>query len=271
MTFDQIDRLVRAANPVSDPTQLGPVSPTAGESPEPWSTTMQIQDISDTASIQRRAGHWPRLPIVAGVAAALVVVVALVAFSGISGDDDGTAAPAATAASPVDLADSFLTAWAAGDARQAASYLAPDALAESGGVDGLRQELRWREASGWQWFFDPCETVGGTSRTILRCPFSYHAVRSNELGLPPFEGSNYRIVVGSEGQITSFTENIEYAGNDFNVRVWEPFYEWVSANHPGDVAVMYTDATGSAFGDSDESIALWERRSREYVRAMTEG
>jgi hypothetical protein len=272
MTFDEIDRLVRAANPVPHPSQLDSASPTTGESHEPWRTTMQIQDLSDTTSIQRRAGQRPRVPILTGVAAALLVVVALVAFSVVGGDDDGTAPPAATAASPVDLADSFLTAWAAGDARQAASYLAPDALTESGGVDGLRQELRWREASGWQWFFDPCETVGGgTDRTILRCGFSYHGVRSNELGLPPFEGSDYRIVVGSEGQITSFTENIEFEANDFNDRIWEPFYEWVSANHPDDLAVMYTDATGSAFGDSDESIALWERRSREYVRAMTEG
>lgn len=271
MNFEEIDRLVRGANPVPDPIQLGSASPTTGTSHERWSTTMQIQDLSDTTAIRRRAGDGWRMPKLVGAAAALLVVVALVASSAISGDDDGTAPPAATAASPVDLADSFLTAFAAGDARQAASHLGPDALAESGGVDGLRQELRWREASGWQWLFDPCEPVGdGAARTILRCPFSYHGVRSNERGLPPFEGSSYRIVVGAEGQITSFTETIEYQDNDFNDLVWEPFYEWLTANHPDDVDVMYTD-TGSGYSVTDESIALWERRSREYVSAVADG
>ena len=42
------------------------------------------------------------------------------------------------------------------------------------------------------------------------------------------------------------------------------FHWWMSANHPADVAVMYT---GSEPRISEESIPLWEQRTREYVAA----
>ena len=46
-----------------------------------------------------------------------------------------------------------------------------------------------------------------------------------------------------------------YDANDFNDRIWEPFYEWVSANHPDDVAVMYSDAD-SGYSVTDESRSV---------------
>ena len=279
MRFEEIDQLVRRANPVPDPSELGTVSPSVNGNHHRGGTTMQIQDLSDdtrdltdSTSVQRRPRGGSSRRWLTGAAAAIAVVAALVTVSVVIGDDDGTDEPAAVAASPIHLADSFLAAWADFDADEATSYLSPEAIAASGGLDDVRNELRWREAMGWQWLFEGCEEVAaGTARTILRCPFSYHAVRSDELGFPPFEGSSYRIVVGPEGQITSFTENIEFERNRFSVEVFEPFQEWVSTNHPDDVDVMYTDATGSEFGDTDESIALWETRTREYVEAMREG
>ena len=42
----------------------------------------------------------------------------------------------------------------------------------------------------------------------------------------------------------------------------ETFHWWMSANHPDDVAVMYD---GSEPRISEESIPLWEQRTREYV------
>lgn len=269
MTFEEIDVLVRSANPVPDPSALEPIDVHESNGHQRKRATMQIQDLTETTTVvHRRPSGGRNGKTIAGVAAALLVVVALVTVSAVTGDDDGTDVPASRAASPIDLADSFLAEWASYDSAEVASYLSTDALAAAGGLDAIDREVRWREASGWQWMFEGCAEVGaGTARTILRCPFSYHGIRSDELGLPPFEGSDYRIVVGSGGQIESFTENIEFEANQFSARVWEPFHDWVRANHPDDVDVMYTDATGSSFGDTDESIALWERRSREYVEA----
>jgi hypothetical protein len=51
--------------------------------------------------------------------------------------------------------------------------------------------------------------------------------------------------------------------------MWEPFAGWVSKAHPEDAAVMYTDGTYSLARLTEESIRLWDQRSREYVKVKT--
>ena len=46
--------------------------------------------------------------------------------------------------------------------------------------------------------------------------------------------------------------------------MWEPFRDWVSKTYPKDFEVMYVDGGGN-FSLTEESIRLWERRSRQYV------
>jgi hypothetical protein len=276
MTFEEIDLLVRRANPVPDPSVLAPL-PSAGEDDVRGGTAMQIEDLDSTASIQRRPGG--RLPsgLVAIAAAALVIVVALVAVSAITGGDDSIDT-AAAGMSPAAVADAFVASLADYDAAEAMSYLSDDELSEAAGVAGrlhygpgavgLAGDLRWREVTGFQWFFDPCEEVDGDSdsdQSTLRCPFAYHGIRSEEQGHEPYEGSTYRIVV-RDGRIYGFTEQLEWNGNGFNDEVYLPFLQWLRANHPDDVSVMFT-AGGSVHRTTDESIDLWERRSREYVDA----
>jgi hypothetical protein len=278
MTFEEIDLLVRRANPVPVRSVPAPL-PSAGEDHVRGGTAMQIEDLDSTASIQRRpGGRLPSGPI-AVAAAALVIVVALVAVSTITGGDDSsdTAAPDM---SPAAVADAFVASLADYDAAEALSYLRDDGLAEAAGAAGrlhygpgavgLASDLRWREVTGFQWFFDPCEEVDGDSgsdHSTLRCPFAYHGIHSEEQGHEPYEGSTYRIVV-RDGRIHGFTEQIDCLGNGFNDEVWVPFLQWLVANHPDDVSVMYPDGRGaSRHSTTDESIDLWERRSREYVDA----
>jgi hypothetical protein len=277
MTFEEIDLLVRRANPVPDPSVLAPL-PSAGEDDVRGGTAMQIEDLDSTGSIQRRpGGRFPSGPV-AVVAAALVIVVALAAVSAITGGDDSSDT-AAAGMSPAAVADAFVASLADYDAAEAMSYLSDDELTVVAGAAGrlhygpgavgLAGDLRWREVTGFQWFFDPCEEVDGDSgsdQSTLRCPFAYHGIHSEEQGHEPYEGSTYRIVV-RDGRIYGFTEQIEYLDNGFSDEVWTPFVRWLIANHPDDVSVMYTDAGASVHRTTDESIDLWERRSREYVDA----
>jgi hypothetical protein len=46
--------------------------------------------------------------------------------------------------------------------------------------------------------------------------------------------------------------------------MWEPFADWVFAAHPEDLKVMYTGG-GTEVRLTEESIRLWEQRSREYA------
>jgi hypothetical protein len=50
--------------------------------------------------------------------------------------------------------------------------------------------------------------------------------------------------------------------------VWEPFADWVSRAYPEDAAVMYTDESYSNVRLTEESVRLWERRTRGYVREV---
>ena len=53
----------------------------------------------------------------------------------------------------------------------------------------------------------------------------------------------------------------------FSPQRWEPFRDWVSASYPKDFGVMYTGG-GSNFELTEESIRLWEQRTREYVKEV---
>ncbi len=265
MTFEEIDQLVRRANPVPDPSLLRSSSSTV-EDDVRRGTGMQVQELNSTAEIQRRAnGRFPsgRFAIVA--AAAVVIVIALVGVSSSTGGDDDTDAAAVPTVAPTELADSFVASLAEYDAVEATSYLT---AASRSTHDDLPSELRSRAATGFEMFFDRCREVGGGSdHTIVRCPFAYHGLRSEELGFEPYEGSTYRIVV-RDGRIDGFSEKLEFELNRFSVEVWEPFHEWLLATHPDDVAVMYTDESAEDRSTTDESNALWERRTREYVETV---
>lgn len=272
MTFEEIDLLVRRANPVPDLGAPGAL-PSTGEDEHERArrgTTMQIQDLSSSTAIQHRTGgrfSSGRLPI---IAAAAVVAVALVAAVWATGDgEDGIDAAGAPPLTPTAVADSFVASLAGYDTVGAVSHLSAVSLNAAGGRVGVLRDLRWREASGFQWSFDACREVGGgTDHTIVRCPFAFHGIRSAELGLGPFEGSSYRIVV-RHGRIDGFAEQLDLEDNGFNVAVWEPFHDWLVANHPGDVSAMFTDDAASSPRTTDESISLWEARSREYVEAAS--
>ena len=50
--------------------------------------------------------------------------------------------------------------------------------------------------------------------------------------------------------------------------MWEPFAGWVSTTHPKDAAVMYTDESHSNVRLTEESVRLWDARTREYVEKV---
>ncbi len=112
MGFEEIDALVRRANPVPDPRALAPVPPLLSAGDVPRRTAMQIEDLTEmmndssgettTTAIQRDGWHGKRRPFAIAAVTALVVV-ALIAVTAISGGDDSNTADAGT--TPVGLAD----------------------------------------------------------------------------------------------------------------------------------------------------------------------
>lgn len=208
-------------------------------------------------------------------AAAAVALVLIGASLGCASGEDAAPteqAPVATEASEnaanaraVEVATGFLEAYGAFDLERAMAYLADDApVASLGELDDPRLLIPWLEATGYEQVLGSCEAVGASSSagTTVSCPYRFHALRSSEIGRGPFGGSSFELVV-RDGEILRLSQDWET--EKFSPQVWDPFADWVSRAHPKDVAVMYEDAGQSGVRLTEESIRLWELRTREYV------
>ena len=196
-------------------------------------------------------------------------------------DGSGTSAnePAVDAAAEK-VATSFLEAYGAFDVEQAITYLSDDAdisglissvgsLQDSvgsqdaaGSLKAFRLLVSFLEAEAYKQMLHSCEEVGSSaSGTDLRCPFDFHAIRSDEIGLGPFSGSYFDLTVG-DGEVVRASTTWDIG--EFSPQMWEPFADWVFAAYPEDLKVMYTGG-GTGVQLTEESIRLWEQRSREYA------
>jgi hypothetical protein len=232
-------------------------------------------------ALERQRTHERRRSFRKKVGAfAVVAAIGLVACSGPRGTPRVKNATAPAPAEAVDakaeeVATGFIDAYGAFDVDQANAYLAADAdIADligsvgAPGVEGTLEEFRlyisFLEAQGYKQMLDSCEELGSSaSGTSLRCTFDYHAIRSDEIGLDPFTGSSFLLTV-RDGEIVRASKT--WAIAEFSPQMWEPFATWVSTAYSEDAAVMYADGTYSGARLTEESVRLWEKRSREYVK-----
>jgi hypothetical protein len=243
----------------------------------------------DPDALERQRTHQRRRSVRKKLGAfALAAAIGLAAVALILGtrseDDAKTPGPAeAPATTAEEVATSFVEAYGAFNVERTIAYLADDAdisgMAGSvgaggegvqGTLDEFRLFLSFLEAHGYKQMLhrpQPCEELGSSAAgTTVRCPFDFHAIRSDEIGLGPFSGSSFDLTV-RDGEIVraSKTWGIE----EFSPQMWEPFANWVSTAHPEDAAVMYTDGSHSGARLTEESIRLWELLSREYAEVKT--
>jgi hypothetical protein len=210
---------------------------------------------------------------VAGAICIAAVTVILVSSRGPSTTPPPLDGPSPTGITTIDqaatkAASNFAGALSTLDTERALALLAPGA--DIAGLTGtgssasdLEQDFAWLGATGFTPEFGPCQQqVQGTSGTIVTCPFSFHGLRSDEIGVGPFGGSTLSVTV-VDGRIVKASEYIEV--EEFSPQMWEPFADWVSATYPKDAAVMYTQGL-SMESHSDESNRLWEQHLKEYAR-----
>jgi hypothetical protein len=221
---------------------------------------------------QRKANRNKKIGAFA--AAAAIVVVAVAVIIGTRGSQDSTTpANPPTTVEPsertaVDVATDFFVAASFSHEDQAVSMLADGADLSELGVDGTREFrllMRWWEATGFKHILDSC--VDTNVETVVRCTYDFHGIRSDEIGRGPYSGS-YDDITVRDGKVVDVWGYFEIT--EFSPQMWEPFAEWVSTNHPEDVAAMYK----GDFRDyqlTPESIRLWEQHTREYVKAVRQG
>jgi hypothetical protein len=208
-----------------------------------------------------RQHRWSERKRIGALAAAVAALVLIGAVLVIQSRDE---APAASQAEVV--ATDFLEAFGAFDVERARTYMADDATVESmTGRDDLGLLISYLESTGYEQILDSCEEVTDTAAGRVHCPFAFHALRSREIGRGPFAGSSFDLVV-HDGKITRASQIWEI--EKFSPQMWEPFAGWVTTAHPKDAAVMYTDESHTNVRLTEESIPLWDARTREYVEKV---
>jgi len=178
---------------------------------------------------------------------------------------------------PVDTVDraaiatatDFAAAVGRFDAERAATYLEDDAaIPENLTARDLPLLISLYEGMGYEQALEPCEVTGTSGfGTRVRCPFDFHMIRSDEIGRGPYHGSHWEMTI-ADGAITAATQYWEI--EEFSGEMWEPFLEWVSSTHPDDFDAMFTSG-GTNFRVTEESVRLWERNSKEYVKEVQRG
>ncbi len=99
----------------------------------------------------------------------------------------------------------------------------------------------------------------------LRCGFDFHQLGSDALGIDPY-GDNWWDLTVRDGEIVSASSQ---SGSDRWVNeMLLPFNDWIKAEHPDDVLVMYTDDSQGDRQFTAEALQLWEQRTQEYVQTV---
>jgi hypothetical protein len=242
--------------------------------PDPGAMERQLREQRRRAT-RRKAGVY-------ALVAALVIGASVVAVSALPDDRPSKPADESPTVNPVDtraeqVATSFVEAYGAFDAPRAFAYLADDADISgligsqgSGSAAGTPEELplfiSLIEAQGYEQLLGSCKETGSfDSGTGVRCTFDFHLLGSDEIGRGPFGGSYFDLTV-RDGKIVR--GSVTWGIAKFSPQMWEPFASWVSTAYPDDAAVMYEDETYSGARLTEESIGLWRRRTREYVRGI---
>ena len=238
---------------------------TQQKSPEPGA--LERQQTKQVRSARNK--KFGALAVAAVIAIAAVVGVVAIRNDGTAPSPAGEGTAARDAAA-LTVAQDFLAAFDAFDAEKAMSYVADGAdLSQliDGQVpddaEGMRLMVGWLEAMGYQELNTTCRATATAPAlgTTVECDFDFHGIGSDEIGKGPFTGNNHTFTV-RDGKIVYGT--ISWNLNKFSPQMWEPFRDWIRANHPKDFTVMYID-NGGNFRLTPRSIRLWDQRIQEYA------
>jgi hypothetical protein len=258
---DQVAAIFARANPVPSLAQFDPI-----ELVDIGRLTDQSERSSEMSELQAIEPELDRQPkqrhIIGLVAAGVIVVataVAVIVFAN-RGQE--------VAASPVEIAESFLEARNAHDAEAMSALLADDAVFVPGeelvmNEGNLPEAAEFERITGWSHGVQSC-VEDPPSR--VRCSYTLENDLGRAIGLQPSE-HNFVVFDIEEGKIATVQNSGDssYIGSGMSA-----FGNWLEENHPEELGTMTsTEFEGNKF--SPEFFAIWERRVPEFVAEESGG
>ncbi len=114
----------------------------------------------------------------------------------------------------------------------------------------------------------PCQELSTAPvGTTVGCPFDYHVLHSEQLGLGPCTNNIFTVLV-ADGKVVSVEPLYEF-GTNGQLDLFEAIGAWVRENHLGDWASMES-ADGHTRAEMQRWYPLWKQYSQEYADAMTQ-
>lgn len=272
MRTDQIEQLVRQANPIPDLSTLeSEVADLGLDDPRIESGEIRQFDMGTPRTAEAGSRGDQRWGTLVAAAAVVAILIGLLAFaqgrSPVAGQDPVTDRPESgnelALAQAVDTARAFVNGVVAKDLTSALGYLANGADLEWGPAtspDNLSGAFRWEEALGLSYTYQSCGAIDSEEPFEVLCVLSQESAIAGELGIH-LDPATLVLRVDE----TLITEAKMSYGN-LEEALWDPLRYWVIHKHRDDVGVMFSPGpTGWPARTTDESIALWERYAMDYV------
>lgn len=206
----------------------------------------------------RRSDRQRATAVAAAVAAAVGVGAFWYATVDNGDERSGPATDSGAQNADERVAQDFVSAFAAGDMEQAASFVG----------EGAQMPAGWRdttlaEAYTVEHLLQPCDTTDTFNAGVeIVCPFTYYARRSKELGMEPFGDSMFTVVV-DDGEVTSFRAHYAHPTNGEG-ELREDIGAWVKKNYPGEWQFLDPSVPISQ-EEEPRFIRLWQKRSQQYA------
>jgi hypothetical protein len=253
ITEDQVTAMFAKANPMPSLDLLDPIEPLHLEHLEDRSERSWDMTELKTTEIQ---GVSPRRRL--WLVPVLATAIAVMALGILLTRDDGVA-------SPESVANAYMEAREILDAETAQALFAPDAtVSEPGGFDlsEMPALFDWYRALNWNWTRGECtERSSGERGALVVCANEFESDWTRTLEHAPIS-ADVQILV-SESAIKTLIVTLDDEFGD----VWGAFFTWIEENHPEDIDQMY-GSNGPLLDDN--SIALWEQHTEEFVGSEAE-
>lgn len=262
MTIEEIDQLVRQANPVPDLSVLEPIETddllSSEERRHSMDTRVEVEKTEEPR--QRRRGPMIALAAALTVMFAGVLTVLVDSVGGVADLSELT---------EVEKAQVFVDSLNEYDSETALSFLADDAVVNilpAKSPDDLPAHALWTEAVGFTFDRRECPIIEQRAYDVLVvCELIVENAWSDVLEVDPIRSWAMRLGF-NDGDIVYAAMSAPL--ERFSPEAWEPFGAWVVDNHPDDVSIMYDRS--SEFGVeypylTEESIELWRQHTEEFV------
>jgi hypothetical protein len=262
VTFDQIDRMVREANPVPESALVDVDLDLLPDSE--WRDDMRTDQTLDRGPVIGERPPKPSPPRWLGVAAALVAVVAVMAVLTQTGLVEDEPPVADSEAALLEIAQTMAQAMAEGDSATLLGLLSDNAdvdIATVNRIEDIPVIGEFWAASKMQLTPGECRLrpapASGESR-VARCEFTMTNAWAEALDVAAVDtDADFRI---QGGEVT--TALLRMPGR-FMAQTFDRFTAWRDETHPEAIEIMH-EGRGTA-SLSPEALELWREYTEEFV------